>query len=231
MKPNIYAGLRVAVIDGRDGLSQTYKLRHDAYVHEGALKPRSDGLFIDRYDLARTSVILGVEQEGVGLVGSIRLGVQPASSHGIADFVSAPEFVVFPEELEGLMADNRPIASGARFSIQPDHPKRTAIAMLLVLAQVIGAEAAGAKWGIATARGSHLHFYRRLLLMNEICAPRRMPGLEYDYALLAADLDTHFVESLYRFPDACRDHITRTCPDLADQVRGALADLPLEMAA
>ena len=231
MKRNIYAGLRTAVVDGRDGLSEVYKLRHDAYLNEGAIKPKPDGIFIDRYDLARTSVILGVYEDGTGLVGSIRLGIQPPCSQGIADFVSAPEFVVFPDELQSLLVDNRPIASGARFSIAAGHPRRSAIALLLVLGQVIGAEAAGAKWGIATARGSHLHFYKRLLLMDEICPPRRMPGLEYDYALLASDLDINFVESLYRFPDACRDHLTATSGDLGDHVRQALHTLPLEVAA
>ena len=231
MTPNIYAGLRIAVIDGRDGLSEIYRLRHAAYVHEGALRPRPDGLFIDRYDLARTSVILGVEEDGTGLVGSIRLGVQPPTSHGISDFASAPEFVVFPDELNKLLADDRPIASGARFSILPDHPRRKAIALLLVIAQVIGARAAGAKWGIATARGSHLHFYRRLLLMEEICAPRRMPGLEYDYTLLAADLDVHFADCLAQFPESCRSHISATSPALSEQIRGALMNLPLEVAA
>ena len=231
MNPNMYDGLRVAVINGPEGLSEIYKLRHDAYVHEGALKPRPDGAFIDRYDLARTSVILGVEEEGAGFVGSIRLGIQPPASQGIADYASAPEFIVFPEELKPLLSDNRPIASGARFSILPGHKRRTAIALMLVLSQVIGAAAAGAKWGIATARGSHLHFYRRLLLMSEICAPRRMPGLEYDYALLAADLDVHFEDSLSMFPEACRVHVAQTSPNLAEQVRATLMSLPQEVAA
>lgn len=226
-----FCGLRAAVLS--DPLMQldAYALRHRAYVQEGALKPRMNGVFVDKYDLSRTSVLLGVIEEDAGVVGALRLGIQPPARHGIADFASGPEFVVFPEALAELEADDRPIASGARFAVEPGHPRRSAIAMMLLLSLLICSRASGAKWGIATARGSHLLFYRRLLCMSEVAPARRMPGLEFDYTLLAGDLDRDFEIACAQFPDACREQIERTSPDLSRDARLILPELLLEEAA
>lgn len=222
MTMSSYDGLRIAVRDPYCNADDVYALRYRAYLAEGAIDANDSKRFIDRYDLSRSSVLLCVTQSDGSVAGAIRFAVQPPHSHGIRDFCSAPEFLIFPNQLAWLQQDNRPISSGSRFSIEPNHPQRSAIALLLVCAMARAANAVGAGWGIATARGSHIAFYRRFLEMNPLGMPRRMPGLNYAYALLVADVDLVFQDTQRKLPDACLERFERTSPDFDDLVRDAL---------
>ncbi|MEM9062686.1 MAG: hypothetical protein AAGD13_19670 [Pseudomonadota bacterium] len=212
-------------------MDEVFALRYAAYLNESAIEPNATERFIDNYDLNRTSVPLGVVNQRGRLVGSIRFAVQPPMSHGIMDFRSSPEFQVFPDVLERLERDDRPIASGARFAIQPGNTRRSEIAMLLMLAQILAARASGAKWGLATVRGSHLQFYRRLCGMEPLCEPRRMPNLNYDYTLMGVDIDAAFASSLARYPKACRDYFEREHPFWSSEIVHALPELAMRGAA
>ena len=230
MTDNHFVGLGLRV-PGEDRLEEIYTLRHRAYLAERAITPRPSGMFVDRYDLLRTSTNIAVEDAKGLIVGAIRFAVQPPSSHGIHEFISTPEFLVFPDVLEDLLVQGGAIASGARFSVEPGHPQRCQIALMLVLAQAEAAKAVEAKWGIATARGGHLNFYRRFLHMEPICEARPMPGLEYSYCLLASDVEHAYGPSRKRFPDACRAQLTATAPDFHAQIRAAMPRILQEQAA
>lgn len=204
-----YQGLRAAVLSGI-ALDQAFALRYRAYRHTGALAANSANTFIDAYDLSRTSAIIGIVDQHATLAGCVRFSVQPPTSAGVFDFKSSPEFVVFPDAIEELSRDDRPIASGARLSIEPKHPRRREIAVLLMIALVTAAHAVGAKWAIATVRGSHLAFYRRLMLMEAMTEPRSMPYLIPKYCLLASDIDKNYGTAMERAPEAARMHFERT---------------------
>jgi hypothetical protein len=219
-----FTGLFVSVLE-EPCYEAAFSLRYQSYLQEDAISPSESGLFIDRYDFLRTSVLIGVREAGRGLVGVIRFAVQPPCSTGIADYISGPEFVIFPDELTNLLQDDRPIASGARFAIEAENPRRQQIALLLVRAQLIGARAVGAKWGIATAKGGHLAFYRRLLTMNPIGEARQMPGLAYAYQLLAGDVEAYFAAGDKRFPQDCIAHFDETAPEFEHQIRNAMPAL------
>lgn len=228
MTENFFSGLALRV-PGEDCLDEIYALRHRAYLAEGAITARKGGQFIDRYDMLRTSTMIAVAEEASGnVVGAIRFAVQPPASQGIAGFISTPEFLVFPDVLGPMLQENRPIASGSRFSIEPGHRRRNQIALMLVLAQYEAAKAVGAGWGIATARGGHLAFYRRFLNMAPICEPRPMPGLEYSYSLLSGHMgvvDSTDKLVLARYPEPCHAQIARTAPEFHAEIRAALPRL------
>lgn len=222
-----YGGLRVVLLNGEMDLQEGYSLRYRSYLNEGAITPNKTGRFIDNYDLNRTSLMIGVVNQRGRLVGSIRFAVQPPVSSGVMDFRSSPEFTVFSDVVAQLEKDDRPIASGARFAIEPQNPRRSEIALLLMIAQVSAARASGAKWGIATARGSHLKFYQRFLLMEPLCEERQMPNLAYKYTLLGSDLDSNFSSSVERFPEVLRDYFEREHPFWSSQVKHALPEVSL----
>lgn len=203
--------LVVSIASSDEARRAVYRQRYRSYVHEGALNASPSEIFTDNYDDLSTSVLVSVSDDSSEIVGSLRFSVQPPNvpKHNLP--VSCPEFLIFPEALEELAKDNRPIASGSRFSIEPNHKRRTHIALLLLLAEAKAAKAVRAKWGIATARGSHLKMYNRFLL-KEICSPRRMPGLNYDYALLASNIDTDFPHSLGKFPTGLVQSFERANP-------------------
>ena len=103
--------------------------------------------------------------------------------------------------------------------------------MLILIAQVCATRAVGARWGLATARGSHLAFYKRLLKMTEIAPPRQMPGLTKSYSLLAGDIIKEFAASVAEFPADCRQHFFGTCPDWDDKVRATFPAVSIVEAA
>ncbi|MGD1923991.1 MAG: hypothetical protein ACFB03_07345 [Paracoccaceae bacterium] len=226
-----YRGLRVVQATADPQMDEVYSLRYRAYLKESAIEPNCTRRFIDNYDLNRTSVPLGVVNQRGRLIGAIRFAVQPPMSHGIMDFRSSPEFQVFPDVLRQLEQDDRPIASGARFAIEPENPRRSEIAVLLMLAQVVAARASGAKWGLATVRGSHLHFYRRFCAMKPLCEPRRMPNLNYDYTLMGVDIDEAYADVIARYPQACRDYFEREHPFWSAEITHALPELAMRGAA
>lgn len=219
-----FGGLRIALLSGELELQEAYALRYRSYLNEGALQASSTKRFIDNYDLQRTSLIIGVVNQRGRLVGSIRFAVQPPISHGIMDFRSSPEFQIFPDVVSELEKDNRPIASAARFAIEPKHPRRSEIAILLMLAQATAARAVNAKWMIATARGTHLHLYRRFLL-QPLCEARRMPNLAYAYTLLGSDLDENFGAAMELFPENLRVYFEREHPFWTSQIAHAVPEL------
>lgn len=226
-----FSGLRVDILRSKAELREAFELRYRSYVKEGALESGDCAWFIDAYDMNRTSLIFGVRDPIGNILGSLRFAVQPPVSAGIRDFRSGPEFTVFSDVLDVLLEGGRPITSGARFAIEPGHDRRTEIALLLVYALIHASRAVGAGWGVATARGSHLRFYNRILKMKEICAPRRMPNLAYDYNLLAVDIDREYETILDEFPEHCRDHFELLNPFWGAEVALALRDVPFGSAA
>lgn len=219
-----FGGLRVVLLTGELELHEGYALRYQSYLNEGAIEPNPTERFIDNYDMQRTSLMIAVVNQRGRVVGSIRFAVQPPISHGIMDFRSSPEFQVFPDVVRELEKDNRPIASAARFSIEPRHPRRAEIAILLMMAQATAARAAGAKWMIATARGSHLHLYRRFL-MEPLCEERQMPNLAFCYTLLGSNMDENFGAAMARFPENLRTYFDREHPFWSSQVAHALPEV------
>lgn len=197
------AALELRVATTEHEKQTIYRLRHDAYLKEGAIDQKPGGAFKDEYDDLNTSVLFYVSC-GAEVVGSLRFTIQDSGVDPAIE-ESTPEFSVFPDEMSRLMQHKRPVACGSRFSIKPHIKNRTDVALLLLWGQVFAAVSCGAKWGVATVRGSHVKFYQRVLRMTEISAPRRMPGLKYDYALVASNIDKEFVHSLEDYPS----HILR----------------------
>lgn len=225
------AGLRIALAQGHQAARDIWALRYRAYLAEGVIAPNKTGIFMDTYDLCRTSLQIGVLDDRNHPVGAIRFAVQPPDSAEVLDFRSSPEFAVFPDVVAPLRTHDRPIVSGARLCIEPDHPRRSDIAMLIMIALVTAARAAGGKWAIATARGPHVRFYRRILKMEPACEPRPMPHLTRSYSLLVTDIDAVFGDVMDGFPPDFRDAFHKQHPGWTADVSHALSGLPLRGAA
>ena len=218
-------GLRIQLITDRHQRREAFALRYRAYLHEGAIEGNDWGWFSDTYDMLRTSVLFGAFDEEGRIVGVLRFAVQPPRSAGIVGFRSGPEFEIFPETLAELGSDDRAIVSGSRFAIEPNHPRRSEIALLLVFALVHAGRGVNAQLGIATARGSHLKFYERFLHMKPVCEPRRMPGLLYDYNLLAVNIDESYDSILSGFPTRYRAQFEALQPFWGAEVALSLRDV------
>ena len=215
-----FGGLSLVLLTSPAELAEAWSLRHNCYVEVGAISPRADQRFIDRYDLNRIATLFGVRAADGQLVGTVRFALQPALEMGIEGVVSAPEFAVFAEELSSLRVGGRPIASASRLSIRSNHPRRREIAFLLLLGMMEASLELNARWAIATAKGAHLRLYERVLRMTEIAPPRQMPGLAYSYSLMAGDIDREGQEVAARLHEACQGHFA----PLSDRWRAEIAE-------
>lgn len=216
-----YVGLDLHLVDTQPLMEAVFRQRYRAYQAEAVIDPTDSERFIDAYDLNRTSLLFAVVEQGE-VVGSIRFAVQPPIGAGIGAYCSSPEFTVFADILETLLSDDRTIVSGSRFAIAPDHPRRSEIALLLTLAVLRGGRGCRAKWGIATARGSHLFYYRRILGMDPVGESRPMPGLNRSYSLLVGEVRQTWKTAQARFPKACWDHFDALKPKWECEINQAL---------
>lgn len=212
------SNLRIELVQDARKFIDHVALRYRAYLCEDAIPATDDEIFVDRYDFQRTSLLFGVVDQDGKTVGSVRFAIQPPRSICPNDFCSSPEFVVYGDVFQTLPDADRLIVTGARFSIEPNHPMRRHIALILMHALVLAASAIKARWALLTARGNHLRFYQRVLMMDQWTEPRPMPGLSYSYALMITDVDKVAGQVIDNHPAVYRDFFRAYAPHWKDQI-------------
>ena len=162
---------------------QIFRLRHDAYLREGAISARPEGLFYDEVDEAENTHLFGVHIDGV-LMSSMRLSVASPSLPDI------PTAHVFPDVLEPEIDAGKVIVDPTRFVVDhassrryPELPYITArlawMAMEYFDADIL----------LAAVRAEHQAFYRRLVCTRPVAAPRIYPGLSKPVGLTLAEYE------------------------------------------
>jgi N-acyl-L-homoserine lactone synthetase len=215
----------IRIVDKMEDRYQLFRQRHTAYVAEGAIDKCSDIHFSDNFDMQDTSILIAC-WFNERLVGSIRFSVEPPNTDAFNLAPSCPEFMIFRQELSQIKSLRTPISSGSRFAVERCFDQRQKAALFIMIAQVRAANAVGAKWGVATARGAHLAFYRRFMLMEPISKARRMPSLNYEYTLLASNLEKNYNTSLRRFSGSIMDEFAEKNPDWDYEIRQQALCIP-----
>jgi hypothetical protein len=158
-----------------------YRLRYRAYLHEGAIEPRSDRRLTDRFDDAPNSWIFGIYVEGM-LASSLRISV------ATPDNPDTPAVEAFPDLLKPELDRRKVIVDPNRFVAEPyreqRHPQLPYVTLRLAY---VACGYFNADIGTATVRAEHQAFYRRVFLHKPLCAPRPYPTLTKPLALMAVD--------------------------------------------
>jgi N-acyl amino acid synthase FeeM len=158
-----------------------YRLRYRAYLHEGAIEPRSDRRLTDRFDDAPNSWIFGIYVEGI-LASSLRISV------ATLDNPDTPAVEAFPDLLKPELDRGKIIVDPNRFVAEPyreqRHPQLPYVTLRLAY---VACGYFNADIGTATVRAEHQAFYRRVFLHKPLCAPRPYPSLTKPLALMAVD--------------------------------------------
>jgi hypothetical protein len=173
---------------------EIYRLRYDAYAHEGAIAPRPDQRLTDRFDDDANSWIFGVYYDGV-LASSIRVSVA-TPEHPMSPAVDAfPELLV-PELNKGkvIVDPNRLVADPKRTQRAPELP------YLTVRLGYVACSYFNADIGTATVRPEHRAFYRRVFLLNSLCEPRPYPTLTKPLGLMAVGFRSVSERIYNRYP-------------------------------
>lgn len=215
------ANLRIELVQDSAKFIDHLTLRYRAYLSDNAIEPSKPEIFVDRYDFQKTSVLFGVVDQIGRTVGSVRFSMQPPRSVCPADFSSSSEFIVYGDVFQDLPDAERIIVTGARFSIEPDHKQRRQIALILMQALARASRAVRARWAVLAARGNHIRFYQRMMMMTTQTEPRPMPGLSYSYALMMTDVDEVVDQVIASHPASYRQFFQDHAPDWEDRVRRA----------
>ena len=175
-------------------LEAIFRLRYEAYRREQALEERESRLLDDKFDGDPNALQIGVLLDG-RLASCLRVHVATAAQ------CSSPAVDNFPDMLVDELARGKVIVDPNRFIVDfassracPELPYLT-----LRLAYM-AAEHFEADLVTATVRREHQAFYRRELLMTQVCPPRPYPTLTKLIGLMMIDFKRTGREILKRRP-------------------------------
>lgn len=156
-----------------------FRLRHDAYVKEGAIQPNIRRSLSDGYDQMDNAWTFGLHIDGK-LVSSIRLHV---SSPGYPD---VPAAHVFPEFVRPEIETGKTVIDPTRFVADPHCAGRyPELPYVTVRLGYMAAEFFNADFVLATVRSEHRAFYKRVFGHDTICDPRPYPTLTKPIVLMS----------------------------------------------
>lgn len=159
-----------------------FRLRYDAYLKNGLLPPNPGRrLFDERYDDAANARIVMTFVDG-DLAGTTRVNVSSDLSSPL------PALGVYPDIVAPHLRAGRTLVEMTRLAGSPDLTSLAAELPYITLRP--GFMAAGyfnADFAIATPRGEHMAFYRRVFCFEPWCEPRDYPGLTAKFGCMAAN--------------------------------------------
>lgn len=171
-----------------------YKLRYQCYLKEKAILPNIDEQFVDDYDAMDNCWVFGIHVDGK-LASAIRFHlISPNTAYG-------PAMDVFPDIVRPMIAKGMTIIDPTRLvvdqSVSKTHPELPFATMRVAC---MASEYFNADYCLATVRGEHQAFYRRVFDFKPICEPRPYPTLLKPIALLAGDMSKVRDKVAQRYP-------------------------------
>ena len=170
-----------------------YRLRYEAYVREGTVQPNLNRRVIDAYDSLPNAWIFGVYVDGQ-LASSFRLHVSSK------EYSQLPALQVFSDLLAPELEAGKTIIDPTRFVADPFGSPCPELPYATVRLGYLAAEYFSADIVLATVRGEHQAFYKRVFGHRIMTTPRPYPALTKPISLMALD-----------FP-AARENIVRRYP-------------------
>ncbi len=173
---------------------EIYRLRHRAYLAEGAIVPNPAGALSDAFDLQDNCCSVAVRYDG-RLAGSIRICVISASER------RSSAGMTFPEALAPFLDVGALIVDPNRFVADPELPFRIPdLPHLILRLPLVAGVHFGARYGLATPRAEHCAFYRRVLGGRPLCAPVPYPGLAKPVGLMISEIESSLAHVGRRYP-------------------------------
>jgi len=168
-----------------------FRLRHQAYLREGAIEPNPSGMFTDPFDEIGNVFTFGLHVDGE-LAGALRLHI---ASREHPEF---PTLHVFPDILQPEIDAGKVIIDSTRF-VADDNLARVhrGLPYIVLRLTMLAAEYFHADHLLAAVRPEHQAFYRRAFNHQLICGARPYPLLAKPICLMTLDFPTA-AEDLYR---------------------------------
>lgn len=171
-----------------------FRLRYEAYLREGAIKPDFSQRLSDRFDDLENTWIFGVYVDGE-LAGSMRLHVTAD------DYPDMPAAGIFADHLDHQIALGKTIVDPTRFVVDADmariHPELPYVTTRIGW---MAGEYFGADMILATVRREHQAFYRRIFGHEVVADARPYYTLTKPLSLMVLDYPAVKERVHHRFP-------------------------------
>jgi len=179
---------RADTVEEREAI---FRLRYDAYLREGAIKPSHPPRYTDALDDTPNCWIFGIYLDGE-LASSIRLHVAAKPQDQL------PALNVFSDLLSPAIEAGKVIIDPTRFvadfGIARAYPE---LPYITVRIGWLAGEYFKASGILATVRAEHQAFYKRIFGHRPVCPPRPYPSLEKPISLMMLDYPA-MVEQVHR---------------------------------
>jgi hypothetical protein len=184
---------RLAVTD--EDREAIFRLRYEAYLREGAIRPSFRRSFSDGYDDLDNTWIVGVFLDGGRLVSSMRLHV----ANG--DFPETVATHTFPDYVVPVIKQGYTIVDPTRFVVD-DAAARAHPELHYVTVRIghMAAEHFDADIVLAAVRREHQAFYKRVFGHKAVCEPRPYLNLVKPLGLMSLHYPAERDRILARFP-------------------------------
>jgi N-acyl-L-homoserine lactone synthetase len=183
--PNAKFPLDIKVFAPGTDKRDIYRLRYRAFIADGVITPRDDGLFFDDFDELTTTSIIGAYSNGT-CVGSFRLAF--GSPDG--EKPTMPCQTIFDEvndlEREGFQS----LVEFTRMVVAPELTNtsfRTTLYATLVRAGLMVAHAARVDYGLISIHPDKVRFYEMMCGFKSIARAETYPGINAPAVLLGRD--------------------------------------------
>jgi hypothetical protein len=158
-----------------------FRMRHEAYLREGAIEPTPSGRFTDAYDEAWNVRIIGMFIDGE-LASSIRIHI------AMNEDAPLPAKSVFPDVILPQLRQGRTIVDPTRFVARLDFSRRFhETPYLTVRPGWMAGEYFKTDIILSTCRSEHQAYYRRVFGHETWCPARNYPTLTKPVACMGLD--------------------------------------------
>ncbi|MGE0750399.1 MAG: hypothetical protein AB7K64_07420 [Variibacter sp.] len=171
-----------------------FRLRYDAYVRDGYIKPNPTRRFTDPVDDRDNTWLFGVYVDD-RLVSAIRMTVTlPGNTY-------VPAHDVFAETLDPYLAAGKILVDPSRFITDRDASKQhLELRYVTLRLPWLALGYFGADYMLAAVRTTHEAFYRRLWGHQTVCPPKLYPNLKMHVGLMMLDYRNQRIAVHRRYP-------------------------------
>lgn len=177
-----------------EDLEALFRLRYDAYLQAGMVKPDASRMVTDIFDSLPNAYCFGVFHEG-RLVSTLRL------HHVSAAYPLSPSTEVFGDVLMGRLAAGETFVDPSRFAADAEASASIRVLPYITLRlAVIACRYFDPTYCLTAIKEEHQGFYRRIFGSVEAVAPRTYPGLTVPVHLYESRCSQNMEKTVRRFP-------------------------------
>jgi hypothetical protein len=191
---SLFDRLEYRFCDSGEDLEAIYRLRYNAYLQAGMVRPDASRMVTDSFDDLPNSYRFGVFFEG-NLVSTLRL------HHASASHPVSPSTEVFGDVLMDRVASGESFVDPSRFAADSEWSGTLRVLPYLTLRlAVVACQYFKPTYCLTAIKEEHAAFYHRIFRSERAAEPRLYPGLTMPVFLYQSKCSENMDSTIERFP-------------------------------